>query len=281
MERIDARDLALDLRIVAGRRAYHALTQRLHTAYAGTAGPRITFYGSGDFHHLTTAMIGLCDGPLTVVHFDNHPDWVRFPATHNCGAWVNRALEWPHVDRVITLGPCSDDLVRPQLQTANLAAVEAGRICLLPYRHAPSRVFGSFVPSPSYEWREGALHWSCLEGLSEEAMQARILPLIRTEKVYVTFDKDVLETAEACTNWDQGGMRLATVLAMIRALAAHYQVVGLDVCGDWSPPVFADPFRWLLSTLDRKAVVPDTQRLACNAQTNARILSLIEDLFPS
>ena len=281
MVRIDARDLASRLRIVANRQAYSDLIQRLCASYGAQSGPRVTFYGSGDFHHLTTALVSLCDGPLTIVHFDNHPDWVRFPATHNCGAWVNRALELPQVERVITLGPCSDDLVRPQFQTANLRAVEAGQICLLPYRHAPSRVYGNFAPSPSYEWRDGALHWSCLEGLSVEAMLARILPLIRTEKVYVTFDKDVLGDEEACTNWDQGAMRLDTILAVIKAIAQRYEVAGLDVCGDWSQPVFTDPFRWGLSALDRKAIVPDTQRLACNAQTNAQILSLIEELFPS
>ena len=279
MTRIDARDLATRLRIVANSQAYRDLTQRLRKSFATGAGPNVTFYGSGDFHHLTTALVSLCEGPLTIVHFDNHPDWVRFPATHNCGSWVNRALDLPGVERVITIGPCSDDLVRPQFQTANLAAVEANRICLLPYRHAPSRVYGSFAPSDSYEWHDGALHWQCLDELTDAQICTRILPLINTEKVYITFDKDVLGSGEACTNWDQGMMRLSSVLSVIKSIAQRYDVVGLDVCGDWSRPLFTDPFRWLLSALDRKAVVPDTQALACNAQTNAQILSLIEDLF--
>ena len=281
MQRIEARDLATRLRIVAGRDALNELTRRLQTSFASETGPRVTFYGSGDFHHLTTALIGLCQGPLTVVHFDNHPDWVRFPPTHNCGAWVNRALELPLVKRVITLGPCSDDLVRPQFQTAHLKAVEEGRICLFPYRHQPSRVYGAFAPSPSYDWREGALHWHCLEGLSDADLSARVLPLIETDAVYVTFDKDVLGSDEACTNWDQGSMRLSSILALIKTIAARFEVVGMDVCGDWSEPRFSDPFRWLLSALDRQPVKPDTQALACNAQTNAMILSLIEDSFPS
>jgi arginase family enzyme len=281
MERIEARDLAPRLRIVANRQAYTALSARLQASFASGSGkgPRVTFYGSGDFHHLTTAMIAACEGPLTVIHFDNHPDWVAFPKTHNCGAWVNRALDVPHVARVITLGPCSDDLVRPQLQMANLRAVEQGRLCVFPYRHEPSRVYGSFAPCPSYEWRQGALDWRCLDGLSVEQILALVTPLITTEKLYVTFDKDVLCNLEACTNWDQGHMRLETVLSLIKTLASQFEVVGFDVCGDWSDPVFDDAFRWLLSALDRPKTQPDAQALVCNVQTNARILSWFEDVF--
>jgi len=105
--------------------------------------------------------------------------------------------------------------------------------------------------------------------------------LIETDAVYVTFDKDVLGSDEACTNWDQGSMRLSSILALIKTIAARFHIVGMDVCGDWSEPRFSDPFRWLLSALDRQPVKPDAQALACNAQTNAMILSLIEDSFRS
>ena len=281
MTRIEARDLATSLRIVASRKAFATLTQRLRMSFSQGQGPQITFYGSGDFHHVTTALIGLCEGPLTVLHFDNHPDWVRFPQTHNCGAWVNRVLELAYVARVVTLGPASDDLDRPQWQMANLSAVEDGRITLFPYRHAPSRVFGRFAQSPSYEFNDGALHWHCLEGMSVDAILTRLWPQIETEKVYITFDKDVLQPQDAATNWDQGFMPLEAVCSIISGVAKRHEVVGLDICGDWSQPVFADPFRWFLSACDRSVAVPDEDALACNERTNARILSLIEDLFAS
>ena len=288
-ERIEARDLASRLRIVAGREAWAHLCARLKTQGPAAKGPLVTFYGSGDFHHVTTALIEASvqadaqdqqhASPITVVHFDNHPDWVRFPATHNCGAWVNRALELPQVHRVVTLGVCSDDLVRPQWKMAHLAAVESGQICLFPYQHAPSQVFGSFAPSPSYQWQKGALHWACLEGLTETDCVARLQAQINTEAIYITLDKDVLSPQDAVTNWDQGQMRLETVMTLIKALAGRFHVVGVDVCGDWSAPVFTDPFRWVLSTLDRAPVKPDRDGLARNTATNARLLSLFEDLF--
>ena len=51
--------------------------------------------------------------PFTLVHFDNHPDWVRLAPRWHCGSWLNRTLALPNLQRAITLGPCSDDLVNP------------------------------------------------------------------------------------------------------------------------------------------------------------------------
>ena len=45
MQRIEARDLATQLRIVAGRDAFNELTRRLQTSFGSEAGPRVTFYG--------------------------------------------------------------------------------------------------------------------------------------------------------------------------------------------------------------------------------------------
>ena len=125
--RIDARDLGMRLRIFATRRAMAELGARLDERQSEGNGCPVIFYGSGDFHHLSTLFIQRARVPVTVIHFDNHPDWVRFPPTHNCGGWVNRALALPHVARVITIGPCSDDLSWPEYKTANLRAITSGR----------------------------------------------------------------------------------------------------------------------------------------------------------
>ncbi|MEQ1890881.1 MAG: arginase, partial [Alphaproteobacteria bacterium] len=78
----------------------------LHTMLAeqfimSTGEPRLCFMGSGDFHHVTAMLLELTlekqSEPVTVIHFDNHPDWCRFPRTFNCGGWVNLALALPHV----------------------------------------------------------------------------------------------------------------------------------------------------------------------------------------
>src|SRR5262249_40544329 len=74
-ERVDARDLEERLRILASRRAFRALGERLGEGAAGGE-PEVLFFGSGDFHHLTALFVALHAEPLAIVHFDNHPDWV-------------------------------------------------------------------------------------------------------------------------------------------------------------------------------------------------------------
>ncbi|MQT14852.1 hypothetical protein [Segnochrobactrum spirostomi] len=153
------RDLAPRLRLAASRSAVASLLQRLDRLLAGGHGPEVIFYGSGDFHHLTAAFLMRRAKPITVIHLDNHPDWVTFPATLNCGAWVNRALENPNVVKVITIGPCSDDLAWPQLKGGNLAAIAAGRLEVYPWHHPPSRLV-PFLPRPQALPTVGhRLHW--------------------------------------------------------------------------------------------------------------------------
>ena len=117
--RIEARDLAGKLRIVASKPALRELERRCAPQARGE--PELFFVGSGDFHHLTAMLLRRVEEPVTVIHIDNHPDWVSFPRSLNCGGWVSRALELPMVRKVITIGPCSRDLVRPELQRADLA----------------------------------------------------------------------------------------------------------------------------------------------------------------
>jgi arginase family enzyme len=276
---IPARDLAPRLRIVASRPALDELTRRLHSAPPPPGrGADIVFYGSGDFHHLTTGLVARHPGPLTIVQVDNHPDWTRFPATMNCGAWVNRALELPQVEKVVTLGPCSDDLVWPEFKTANLAAIEAGRLAVFPWRHGPSTVMQRLGSSPC--WRQDGLklHWTEI-GHGDFARHVEaIIAAIPTRDVYVTIDKDALIAAEAVTNWDQGGMRLADIETLMRALAAARTIIGVDVCGDWSEPLFDDWFRRTLSFTDRARTIPPPDAHAINARTNSRLLDLFREV---
>ena len=166
-EIISAADLAPRLRIFGARSALRALGSRL--------GPRTTdraevwFYGSGDFHHLTALLLARVEEPVTVIHFDNHPDWVTFPATMNCGSWVNRALERPHVRRVVTIGPTSADLVLPELKAANLRALREGRLEVYAWRAAPTRLWGTAIDNAGVTTREGRLIW---RSLADEAWES-------------------------------------------------------------------------------------------------------------
>jgi Arginase family len=278
IDRIAARDLGPKLRIVASRAAWTELGQRLPVLEPGQ--PEVTFYGSGDFHHVTTALVARWTKPITILHFDNHPDWVRWPQSNNCGSWVCRALELPQVVKVITLGPTSSDLVRPQLQLADLQQIRSGRLEVYPWRHAPSRVFKKFDATPCCAYRDGHLHWRQLADVAWEGFIDDMIAKLPTRDVWITIDKDVLAPNQATTNWDQGAMPLSHILTALERLHHRCNIVGVDVCGDYSPPEFSTAFQAVLAYFDHPAAsAPSLAALAINAATNASLLDCLSSMF--
>lgn len=254
------------LRLWARRSAMTAFARRLcEEGPAPGKGAEITFIGSGDYHHLTAPLVARMPGPLSVVHFDNHPDWGTWPPAYHCGSWVNRVLDMVHVAKVVTIGPCAGP-TWPQFKGANLKALDDPRFELHPWCMAPSKLLGG----RTIRWNNvGEADWgSFVDDL------ARRLP---TGAVYVSIDKDVLHPDEAVTNWNQGQMRLDHILACVTALAAHRRIVGLDVCGEYAPPRFDSLGKRLLARFDqpRPPAFPD---LSPNASTNQRLLAHLAQL---
>lgn len=279
---VPAGDLAPRLRIVASRCALTELGKRVGLRSNGEA--ELVFYGSGDFHHLADLFLGRVEEPVTVIQFDNHPDWVTFPATPNCGGWVNRTLERRNVARIITIGPTSTDLVLPQIKSANLQAIRDGRLEMYAWRVSATQLVGKAVKKGGAEtFGDGFAKRLIWRNLADEDWQAFLDELISKlgpEALWITFDKDVLATSEAVTNWDQGAMRLDQVLYAIERLAAHRRILGVDVCGDYSAPQFRDPFRYTLARLDHPRQPKfDGAMAAINNATNARIAAKLEQVL--
>lgn len=278
---VEARDLAGSLRILASRKALLTLTARIEAA--GGLAP-LTFYGSGDFHHLCALLLQQMSEPFILLHFDNHPDWTTFPATFNCGAWVNRALESPMLERVVTIGPTGSDFLRPQWKAANFSAIRQGRLEVHPWRAPPAWLLGGAIAAPACR-TEGygplrRLVWQQLADMDWNSFCADLDQRLPHLPLWVTLDKDVLMAEEAVTNWDQGGMRLDAILALTSRLVRRRRILGMDVCGDASPPIFCDPFRAFLSATDRPRFAPDPmEACAVNDVTNARLLSAARSLF--
>jgi hypothetical protein len=232
---------------------------------------RLCFMGSGDFHHVTALLIAdaldTVSCPVTVIHIDNHPDWVHFDNGMHCGSWVNAAANHPQVDKVITFGVCSSDLSSPQRKGANLDLLRSGKLELYPYGHPPSRVRGSFGNGASFSQLGNELHWVSMEMLGEENFADRLLSRIGTEAVYITVDKDALIPADAVTNWDQGALQLPYVLWLISRIAERHRIIGADVTGDYSAPRYGGSF--LTRALKRAEILID-QPLRCDQMHNAR-----------
>jgi arginase family enzyme len=273
VQAVAMRDLAQPLRLWARAATMRNAAARLGAPPGGPA--TVTMIGSGDYHHLAAPLMAQAREPVTVVHFDNHPDWVRWAPRWHCGSWVNQVLKLPQVARVVTLGPCSDDLVRPGLKGGNLGALDAGRIALFPWRHAPSRVFHRIADGPGHRHANGHIVWRNLADSNTRRNLDLILPAIETAAIWLTIDKDVLAEDQALTNWDQGQMPLQAMLDLIRGIAAAKRIAGADICGEYSPPRFANPLKRIESRIDRPQRAASDAALARNEAVNRQLLATI------
>ncbi|HEV2608224.1 MAG TPA: hypothetical protein VGT79_09600 [Xanthomonadaceae bacterium] len=273
---LDLRDLAAKLRLWSGGKAIAETRRRLHGAPIHPD-PTVTLVGSGDFHHLTPLLLERAREPVTVVHFDNHPDWVRLAPRWHCGSWVNQALRSKRVARVVTIGPCSDDLVWPGLKGGNLAALASGRLRLFPWSHAPSRLLRRIADGASYRCASRRLVWDNLAEMTSEHAAHTILSQIATDAIWLTIDKDVLPEGEVVSNWDQGQMPLRAVLDLIEAIGRKHNIVGADICGDYATPHFPSALkRWEVRRDQPRREPPDAPALERNAEVNRQLLSTIE-----
>jgi len=249
------------------------------------AEPRLTFMGSGDFHHLTTFLVALAlenqSAPITLIHFDNHPDWVKFENGMHCGSWINHVLAHPKVEKIITLGVCSRDLTRPEWKGANLTLLSQGLLELYPYDHAPSRVKRDYGSCASFAQTDGALHWKTISSLGEQNFTDHLLSRIKTQSVYLTIDKDVLAREDAITNWDQGSMRMPYLLSLVKEIGRRHAVIGADVTGDYSTPRYSGDLWTRLSKhaeifMDQPRGKPDqAQAVNINSAANHALLKVL------
>ncbi|MDB5454177.1 MAG: Arginase [Caulobacteraceae bacterium] len=271
---VDCRDLGPALRLWSRPGALGQLRDRLRTALPAAMGPLATFSGSGDFHHITPLLLARAieaagDPTVTLIHFDNHPDWVTFADGAHCGSWVGCAARLPQVARVLTVGVCSDDIRQPERKRADLALVAEDKVELYAYR-APDG-----GPRVAIAGRE----WATIEAMGEAAFVDFLATRIATPAIYVTIDKDVLRAQDGATNWDQGRTSLGFLAAMLSRIAAGHRLIGADIVGDWSTPVYGGgPVTRLLkrgeAMLDQPWLRPSAGARAAGAATNLVLLGL-------
>jgi arginase family enzyme len=194
--------------------------------------PSLTFFGSGDFHHVSLALLRRLTGPFNLLVIDNHPDWMRGIPFLHCGTWLYHAARLPNVLRIFHLGGAVDfdNAYRwlapwPMIRSGKIVVAPArqcfqgrlwDRIAHLPLRRRPDELAGPDILS---DW------------LDPYRAELAACPL------YISLDKDVLTAAEAVVNWDSGHLTAAEVMAILSAFinAADGELAGMDVVGDWSP----------------------------------------------
>ncbi len=247
--RIAARDLGPALRLWSRPPALDALERRLRD---GIAGPALVFAGSGDFHHVSALLIRRAvelapERELTVLHVDNHPDWVRFSPGMHCGSWAARVARFPGVRQVISVAMCSPDMKDSERKGADLSVVREGLLFPFPLRADDKEecvVAGRRIPT--------------IETLGDVLFLEHLNRLIGTDDVYVTIDKDALSPLDAVTNWDQGDLRLNRLIDWLKPILDGRRLRGADVVGDASQPRYGPgplsaATKWMEAALDQPA----------------------------
>ena len=229
---------SVDARAWGPRLRFSARSREIERFYE-EVGPQVVpfvVYGSGDFHHLTALWLRRFTRLTTVVSFDNHPDWDIRPPKWCCGGWVNRALELPQIEKVSVWGCGNFECWWPARIFGNHRAERTGRLEVHPWaddRSAKERARrGAIV---RVDWREK------FERFAEQLGGA---------EVYVTVDLDCLRAEDAITNWENGRFTLEDVAWAIALLGRKNRLVGGDICGAWSPAVYARRKQRFVSEMD-------------------------------
>lgn len=218
-------------------------------------------YGSGDFHHLSVLWICRCSGPLVVVSFDNHPDCDVRPPRWSCGAWVNRALEVPQVQKVSVWGCGNFECWWPRQIFGNRRAEREGKLEIHPWaddRAAKDQMRRGVIFRAT--WREEF---------------DRFVAEIRGRDVYATIDLDCLRPCDAATNWENGRFSVNDVAWAMGRLRADTRIVAGDVCGAFSTPKYARVKQRLVANIDHPKLPPPEE-----AQARAINRATLEKLWP-
>jgi arginase family enzyme len=241
---LNLRNLGPRLRYITRTRDIAAFEEALSAQPA-----RFFLYGSGDFHHLSGALVrraaGSSPGPLTVINFDNHPDWDMRPPRWACGAWINRALEIPTVDQVTVWGCGNFEMDWPHNIFRNRLALRGGRLRIFPWteRQSPSAL-RRFPGVTRENWRE---------------QFERFAAELAGKNIYVTIDMDCLRKEEAITEWENGLFTADDLAWAITTLRQSANLVAGDICGASSPASYDRAFQRFAGWWDHPEV-PATAR---------------------
>lgn len=231
--------------------------------------PHTTLFGSGDFHHVSLALLRRLPGPFNLLILDKHPDWMWGVPFLHCGTWVAHALKMSNVRHVFHLG-------------GDLDFDNAFR-WLAPWKHLRS---GRVVAFPAVRrYTKGA--WAGIEHEPLRAEPGRLVTWDRLEELlrpwraelastplYVSVDKDVLRREEAVVNWDSGHLETTELETILEYFgAACHQVRGMDLLGDWSPVKVHGWLRRLLHFFEHDGTAVDADAASeINAATNRALI---------
>jgi hypothetical protein len=232
--------------------------------------PYLTWYGSGDFHHVTLALLRRLRTPFNLLVLDNHPDWMRRVPFLHCGTWLWHAAQLPLLGHIFHVGG-DVDFDNAYRWLAPWPLLRSGKIRVLPairkyqsgsWRDVPHQPLRESPDSPATPERIEQLLWPLRRELAGRAL-------------YVSLDKDVLSANESVVNWDSGHLELSEAIGVIDTCwrLAEGRLAGMDIVGDWSPVRVQGWMRRMFHWTMHPPVPVDADAAArCNQQTNLELL---------
>jgi arginase family enzyme len=231
--------------------------------------PALTFCGSGDFHHVSLALLRRITTPFNLLVIDKHPDWMRAIPFLHCGTWLWHALRLPLLRRVYHVGG-DLDFDNAWRWLAPRAELYRGKITVIPavrrFQRGPWRGIRNV---PIRQNAEPISRWRM------EQLLRPFAPGLARWPLYVSLDKDVMTTADAVVNWDSGELQLTEVTGVLGAFlaAAGGNLIGMDLVGDWSPVRLGGLLSRLLRWTEHPALTIDpAEATRINEKTNLILL---------
>ena len=201
--RREAQDLAwFDCSAISGSRLY--CSKEAETQIKELIRPNgisgIHFIDSGDYHYITKCMTDFIEEPFSLVLIDHHTDMqdACIGDLLSCGNWAKKVLmENPYLQILVLIGQEQKTFDRSSLF------------------HSDQLVEISY------------------EELKDHSARKKLQALPTNFPIYISIDKDVLNESCAVTNWDQGEMSLPLLENVLKILISNYDVIGIDICGDF------------------------------------------------
>jgi hypothetical protein len=235
--------------------------------------PTVTLYGSGDFHHVSLALLRRLTQPFNLLVVDKHPDWMRAIPFLHCGTWVRHAAHLPQVRRIFHVGG-DLDFDNGFRWLAPWRLLRSGKITVFPGLRSFARGAWRMVPNLPVRLQPERATTRERLGTLLEADRADL----ERWPLYISIDKDVMAQEDAVVNWDSGRLSLVEVILIVQAFlgAAGGNLAGMDIVGDWSPVRLRGVLRRFLHLTEHPPLAVDADAAAViNEQTNLRLLDVV------
>ncbi len=264
------------LRLACRWNRFYRFERRLDRLFGAreSVDPCISMLGSGDFHHLSLALLRRLRQPFNLLVLDKHADWARGVPVLHCGTWLHHAAQLPNVRRIFHLGGDAD-FDNAFRWLAPKADLRSGKIVALPAAQRWRKGFWRTHPHQPLRSHPETL-------IERERLEDVLWPFLDDLDrwpLYISLDKDVMWLPESVANWKSGLLDLTEVQEILQFFlkAAGNDLIGMDIVGDWSPVRTRGLVRRLLHRLEhpRQSIDAEQARLS-NERTNVMLLRFLK-----